>query len=891
MSLPGFSILRNDRSGKQGGGVALYICDALRGKILASSPSDYSANPEYLVAEVKSSSIPPFLLAVIYRPPKTPNLASFAADFDLFTGDYSFSVVLGDLNANQLTDSYEAENVRSFCRSRSLYMVPYAPTHHSSTADSILDLCLVSDRDAVINHGQSDTPFIAGHDLIFVSIALSAPVATRPITARSYRNFSVDAFVTSLDAMNWDCFSSPVSADELLSRLETNLTAALDSQAPSRTFIPKRGVPPWITPELQAQVRMRDTLYRRYKRTRSRSDLLSYRCTRDSVHKRISVTRSAFYADRLANAAGPRALWNELRSLGLAATQRSDCAGFSADALNAHFAAVSRRPDATAEIADFFTALPPPRYDDAFFYLADISPTALVEAISHFASQSRGADGLSLRNVKDALPVIFPYLLLLFNQSLSSGVFPSSWKRARILPLAKVKSPTSLQQMRPIANLPLLSKVLERIVLIQLMSFLESRSLLDSRQSGFRWGRNTQTALLKLADDVRLGIDKRLVTIVVLFDFSKAFDTIPHSIILAKLLALGLSQHALTWMASYLQGRSQAVVDSTGKLSSWLPLDQGVPQGSVLGPLLFVAFINDISTIFRHSEHLLYADDLQIYLQCPVADLSEAVRKLNEDVVAVQAWSSKNSLRLNPSKTQAIILGSSPFLTRLSPADCPPVVLNGVNIPFSHTVRNLGLIIDSSLSWVPQIDALSSRVHCALRQLSASRSMLSPALRNYLSTALIMPLFDYCCIVYSDIPGALNTRLQRLQNCCVRFIIGIARDEHVTATRRELGWLSARDRRLFLLGTLLFTIIRSNSPDYLRALFVDRTASTSLGPSRRAMGDFVIPRFATEAYRRSFAVSGAYFWESLPPEVRGCLTLPAFRVQLRSYLFRTESNR
>ncbi|XP_046599992.1 uncharacterized protein LOC124295150 [Neodiprion lecontei] len=390
---------------------------------------------------------------------------------------------------------------------------------------------------------------------------------------------------------------------------------------------------------------------RAYHRSRSPVLLERHREARDFASKRIPETRSKFYAGKLSGSEDSRALWKELKHLGLLASVPNDQGLFSPDQLNSYFSSVAQRPD-------------PPAYNDFFFYFSDITPEALRRAISDFTSQSRGVDDLSLRNFKDSLPLLFPFILTLINLSLTLAVYPSQWKEARVLPLAKVKSPFSLEHYRPISNLCILSKVFERIVLNQIMVFLDSRGLLDLRQSGFLPALNTQSALLRLTEDIRKGIDNRKVTLFILFDFRKDFDSIPYSILLSKLYDMGFPRSALNWIANYLQGRSQAVAGSDGKSSSWQSLDQGVPQGSVLGPLLFLIFNDDLSSVLRFSNHLIYADDLQIYLQTPFCGLTDAICSIN-DIDAVTGWAAANALKLNVAKTQAIFLGSTSAIARL----------------------------------------------------------------------------------------------------------------------------------------------------------------------------------------------------------------------------------
>lgn len=799
---------------------------------LVSSPLDAVGKPEYLIAEIRVSKDVAILFAVVYRPPQAALLAEFAADLDALAGLYTTVVIAGDFNADLLSDSFEADYMRRFCSSRGLFVVPFGATHlRHGKKDSFLDLCLVSDNNFVSSYSTSAADFIAGHRLIAAKIELPAPrQPQRLYRARDYRAYSQLSLLEALESFDWESARALPALESRVGSLNSFLTQAFDQLAP---YVTRRAGPArarWSTPELRLLEKETNRLYRVYRCSRLEGAYQRYREAKSELLRAITEARTAYYTDRLESSArSPNQLWGELRRLGLASPDQHGAISFSPGELNAHFAAICTVPGGSRALA-FLETLPDPSYSEDSFYFADISPLDLASAIRHFSSQSRGVDDLSLRQLKESLPVTFPFILETLNSSLSSGTFPALWKKALVLPLPKVRVPATVNDYRPISLLCSLSKILERIVLRQVFEFLDSRSALDKYQSGFRPGYSTQTALLKFTEDVRRGMDNRLVTLAALFDFKRAFDTVPHVYLLEQLRDAGFSNHVLRWFASYLEGRVQAVVGDSGERSHWLSLDRGVPQGSVLGPLLFLIAINGVSSSLTHCQHLLYADDLQIYVQCSLDDFQAGLGKLQEDTTALSRWAISASLTLNPPKTKVMVLGSSPYLGRLDLAVLPRLELGGELINYSTSARDLGVLVDCCLRWREQVAAVSGRVHGTLRQLSAARPCLNFRLRKLLVVSLIFPILDYCAVVYNDLSLELSTKLQRLLNASVRFVCGFARDASATPHRRSLGWLCVKDRRLYHLGVLFFTVRRGRSPEYLNDLFVQRPVDPDSAP-------------------------------------------------------------
>jgi len=303
--------------------------------------------------------------------------------------------------------------------------------------------------------------------------------------------------------------------------------------------------------------------------------------------------------------------------------------------------------------------------------------------------------------LQELVDTLLPFLTVLCNRSLCEGDLPASQKRSILVPVIKaegldVNEPANF---RPIANVSFLSKIIEKIVAAQLTHYLDKNGLLPTYQSGFLKGHSTETLLVRLLSDIYGAIDKSQVTLLALFDVSAAFDTVDHEILLQRLsVSFGLSGNMLEWLTSFLQDRSFMVAHGSTK-PPWVPAPFGLPQGSVLGPLLYIIFTADLGPLLAAGATLSqsHADDLQAYAHCLAGQAISTVGTMSRTIETLQAWMSSNRLRLNPSKTQLIWLGTRQQRAKV---DLASIASKYPHLSFSSSVRNLGVTIDQELTFV-----------------------------------------------------------------------------------------------------------------------------------------------------------------------------------------------
>ena len=309
------------------------------------------------------------------------------------------------------------------------------------------------------------------------------------------------------------------------------------------------------------------------------------------------------------------------------------------------------------------------------------------------AGKAVGLDNIPARLLIDSVEIIAKPLSVIFNASLQSGQVPAEFKAARVVPLFKKGKAEDMDNYRPISILPILSKVLERVVHQQVYHYLQSNKILNPFQCGFRKCHSAEFAALSFADTIRRNIDQGQLTRAVFIDLRKAFDTVNHELLLHKLSNLGVIDDELAWFENYLQDRTQ-VVDYQGVSSDPEGVSVGVPQGSILGPLLFILHVNDLPEAVIRCNLLMYADDTVLFYSASQASIIE--EKLNEELSVIERWLYKNSLFLNVSKTEAMLFGTSP---RLSKVNSFVITGNGSPIKRVSQFKYLGVVFDERLSW------------------------------------------------------------------------------------------------------------------------------------------------------------------------------------------------
>jgi hypothetical protein len=480
-------------------------------------------------------------------------------------------------------------------------------------------------------------------------------------------------------------------------------------------------------------------------------------------------------------------------------------------------------------------------------------------------------------------------------RSFAEGTYPAGLKKAIITPVPK-KSDGDMDDItnyRPISNLKVVGKIIEIVAATRLKKHIENLSFLHSNQSAYRSHHSTESATLTVCSDWRNALDSGKCVCVASLDVSAAFDTVNHAILQNRLLEAGVLGKAHKWFQSYLSGRSW-VVKHKDSFSEVCNVNSGVPQGSVLGPLLFNAYMASLAHLLdkikmTHSDFNfhIYADDVLLYYACSPEDIKCASNHLGQIIIAVNEWMQKNSLQLNVLKTDLLIINSSRRkLTICGEPNSISVSMDNKRLDFrtSGTLLWLGVLFDVHLTMADHIQKISTTCFGILRMIKRIRGTLDLHSTRLLCNSMVISRIDYCNALFNNTDKLNIKKLQRVMNLAARLIKRAPRRDHVTPLLKELGWFPVEIRIIRKIAILVFKVIKLNQPAYLHERLTVYKPRRDLRSSLSSSTQLVLGSAKGTYGKGAWTVCAPKLWNELPKEVTSCETLSLFLQRLDKHL-------
>ena len=458
------------------------------------------------------------------------------------------------------------------------------------------------------------------------------------------------------------------------------------------------------------------------------------------------------------------------------------------------------------------------------------------------------------------------------NRSLDTGVFPDLWKLARVAPIFKAGQKSELTNYRPISVVSILSRLLEKMAHDQLFSHMKDCGLLSDNQFAFRKLHNTQTSIMNITETWFRNINEQKTNLSVFLDLKKAFDTVDHDVLLSKLSAYGVTDLAHGWFTSYLAGREQYCYVE-GKSSNKRLVQCGIPQGSCLGPLLFIIYMNDFEKCLKKSKPNMYADDTSISYASN--EINELFNEIKGELDLVSSWMRQNKLSLNAEKSEFMLIGHPKQLNKAK--DFPDLEVEDQKLCRAQKTKYLGVIMDESMNWEEQLKTIKRKIKNGLGAMFKLKNILSQKQLATVYRALIESHLRYCSVIWGCLSNTKLESLQRLQNRARRLI---------ECARHKDGWVCdwLDVRNLIKYDQLITTYKIKNGlcPENLKNKFTPRSNISKY--NTRKIDDFEIPRLRLEYCKKSFGYQGASAWNEIPKQIRDSASLSSFKVRLREFL-------
>ena len=885
------------RVSSRGSGIAFVVRNSLSASA-SFRPLDFAS---FECVEMKLSiGQSTYIVVCIYRPPPSkrnkllnstflrefPELLSAYVDTKCdvaLTGDFNF-------HFDDISDS-QVNQLKVMMSDHGFTQLVNEPTHrHGHTLDWVV---VRSGSDLLLLNEVRDYPGLSDHFLLVCSLSfIRPPPPSRLVTSRNLKAIDIGEFQRDVETLagSMNCCHD-LDANGLVEAYNSGLQQILDRHAPSVTRrVRDRPSAPWLTTDIRMARRRRRRAERRWRKTHLTVHREIFITERDTVRMCVQEGRRTFYNDRInCTESSSKQLFAVTNELLGKPKMKSFPSNIPRSELPQRFCEYfSEKIQKLRDDLDSQQCDPPTfvEYDGpGFSQFLLVSEKDIHDLIMQSPTKSCSLDPIPTSLTKQCLSDLVPLITAIVNESLSTGVVPPQFKRAVITPLLKKTGLdiNVLSNYRPVSNLPFISKILEKVVLRQLQEHLSGNNLLEVHQSAYKSNHSVETAVLSVLDGLLVKADERLVSLMALLDLSAAFDTLDHSILLKRLeVTFGIRGTVFQWFASYVHHRFQSVLIE-GAASAASPLVFGVPQGSVLGPVLFTLYTQPLSdVIMAHAcDFHKYADDTQLSKSSSVENFNVAETALQSCMSDVLLWMTSNKLMLNTGKTEVMPVGTP---SRISQIDSHSISIDGNSLQFLNSVKYLGVRIDQTLSMQEQIGSICRTCFLELRRIASIRPFLTQTSCAKLVNALITSRLDFCNSVLIGLPAEQLGRLQRVQNSAARLVLKKGRREHITPFLQHLHWLPVKYRCQYKILVFAYRYFLGTLPTYLSASLTTYQPSRTLRSASEKL--LKVPKRNLKSFgQRSFSYLAPIFWNALPSEVRNAPTLSVFKKKLKTFLF------
>jgi len=819
------NIFANSRKEAQGGGVAIYIKNGHSFIPDQALSIFHDRVYETIVGTVKLSNKKSIIVGSTYRPgTKHPNM-SITDQNDLFLELLSNQLELlsskkqpvylfGDFNIDVLKYGTEplVNDYIELLYSAGFIQSIIRPTRCTPRSATLIDHVLTNDISG--SHvSRILTTNISDHfPILYVLKSGRVPCENKKIQCRDFSNRNIETFKNNLQNINWDVLMDYQDVDDSYNYFLDNFIDLFNMFFPIKTITPNKNIhpkEPWFSNGLLKSRSEKQRLDRLAATIPSVENISKFKKYRNVYNTLIRAAKKIYYEKKLKDCqSNAKATWQTIKNITNIKSKKNKIETFVlnignnqltdskqiAQAFNEFFAAaphlISQNINKTSP---FFHSFDPGGAGGPTFDLLNkpISHDEIFTALNLLEpKKTSDLHGVSMFLLKKCCHQIYIPLSHIFNLSFNTGKFPTKMKTAKVIPIHKGGDTASPDNYRPISLLSSFSKILEKIFSIRITDFLEHNNIISESQFGFRKGHSTAHPMVLLDNYVSEALNKKHHTIAVFCDLRKAFDTVNHGILLRKLRRCGITGLALSWLKSYLTGRQQFVFFNECS-SSLLEICLGVPQGSILGPLLFLIYINDLPNISA-LKTFLFADDAT--LLASHADPEELCRIINTELKKVTDYFRDNLLAIHPAKTKFIVFSQS---RNLDPDQLKIFIDNNNEDQIfnpqlkyqisrvtgesdDQAIRFLGLYVDPQLNYKYHVQQIIKKVSSALFVMRKSKNLLTKKALTLLYYSLVHSHIIYAIQIWSSCSSFLINKIFKLQKQAIRIINSAPYNAHWT---------------------------------------------------------------------------------------------------------------